>query len=668
MLGVCYYPEHWPQEQWARDAARMVELGLTYVRIGEFCWSRLEPARGDLRWAWLDQALDTLGNAGLRVVLGTPTATPPRWLVAARPEILAWDEHGRPRGFGSRRHSCFSSPAWREESQRIVELVAGRYGEHAAVAGWQLDNEYGCHDTVLSYAPHCAPAFQAWLEARYGTVDALNQAWGTVFWSQEYTAFDQVLLPNLTVTEANPAHRLDYRRFSSDQVLSYHTMQAALVRARSPGRFISHNVMGFFDQFDHFALADDVDVCGWDSYPVGFTACMMDLDEATRARFVRTGHPDAAALNHDLYRSAIERSAGGGRMWVMEQQPGPVNWAPYNPAPPPGMVRLWTWEALAHGAEAVCYFRWRQMPRAQEQMHAALYRPDDAPAPARDEVARVARELAALDEAVPDWRQTPAVCAPVALLFDYEAAWALHIQPHGVGPSYLGLVRQCYTALRRLGVDVDMVRPGTSLDGYALVVAPTLPIVTEAAWAVLDGCDATVVLGPRSGARTDSFAIPDGLPPGPLQEALRLRVVQVDSVRPDTPGSVRWQGRDYPAGTWREHVESERMPEARFAADATPAIHDGAIFMRGDWHYLAFDPDEQLWMDYLEPLLEARGVATVRLPDTLRVRRRGPLTIACNVGEEAAQAPAPPDARFVLGGPDIGPHDVSAWLAPEAAS
>lgn len=678
MLGVCYYPEHWPRERWARDAARMVELGLAYVRIGEFCWSRIEPARGAFAWDWLDDAIEVLGSAGLRVVLGTPTATPPRWLVEEWPEILAWDAEGRPRRFGSRRHYCFSSPVWREESRRIVELVAGRYGAHAAVDGWQLDNEYGCHDTVVSYAPHCVPAFQDWLARRYRTIEALNQAWGTVFWSQEYAAFDQVPLPNLTVTEANPAHRLDYRRFSSDQVQSYHLMQARIVRARSPGRFIAHNVMGFFDQFDHFALADEVDVCGWDSYPLGFTACMMALDDAERVRFARTGHPDVAALHHDLYRSAVEQGARRGRMWVMEQQPGPVNWAPYNPAPAPGMVRLWTWEALAHGAEAVCYFRWRQMPRAQEQMHAALYRPDDAPAPARDEVERVAAELADLDREVPAWRRLPAARAPVALLFDYQAAWILDIQPHGVGPSYLTLVRQCYTALRRLGVDVDLIRSGAAIDGYHLVVAPTLPILGQEAWDALERGTATVVLGARSGSRTDSFAIPDALPPGRLQRALPIRVAAVDSVRPDMPGRVRWHERDHAAGTWREIIESALEPAARFTAapdggpdakndvgpDAKNDAGPGAVFAHGRWHYLAFWPGEAFWMDYLESLLAARGVATVRLPETLRLRRRGPLVFACNTSAEPATAPAPADARFVLGARTIEPHGVAAWLGP----
>ncbi len=183
MLGVCYYPEHWPQGFWAEDARRMRELGVSYVRIGEFAWSRLEPRRGDFHWDWLDRAFDVLGGAGLKIVLGTPTATPPKWLMDEHPDIAPVDEQGRPRGFGSRRHYTFSSPVYVRESARIVEALARRYGGHAALAGWQTDNEYGCHSTVLSWGPHDLAAFRDWLRRRYQSPDELNVAWGTVFWS-----------------------------------------------------------------------------------------------------------------------------------------------------------------------------------------------------------------------------------------------------------------------------------------------------------------------------------------------------------------------------------------------------------------------------------------------------------------------------------------------------
>ena len=660
MLGVCYYPEHWPEDAWAEDARRMADLGLTWVRIGEFAWSRFEPARGRFDWGWLDRAIDTLARAGLEVVMCTPTAAPPKWLVDERPEILPWDAEGRVRGFGSRRHVCLTSPAWREETERICAIVAGRYGRHAAVAGWQLDNEYGCHDTVLSYAPHCRTAFRDWLRQRHGTVRALNEAWGTVFWSQEYADFDQIDLPVSTVTEANPAHLLDYRRFASDQVAAYHRLQAGIVRSRSPGRFIAHNFMGFFTGFDHFAVGRELDVAAWDSYPLGFTDQRMGLDDGERARFARTGHPDAAAFHHDLYRAV-----GRGRWWVMEQQPGPVNWADHNPSPRPGMVRLWTWEALAHGAETVSYFRWRQVPFAQEQMHAGLHRPDGRPDDGAGEARRVAEELARIScppraaEPAPLAADGPASRrAPVALVYDYPAAWLFDIQPQGKGFDYRNLVMAFYTAARRLGLDVDVAAPGAELSGYALVMAPSLPIAEDAALAALRGTDAVMVLGPRSGSRTADFRIPPELPPGPFKAHLPLTVTRVESLPAGVPDEVCFHGRRYPVRRWRERLDG--------AASATAAYADGGVAAAaaGRWHYLGFWPDPEFLADYLERLLTARGVLTRRLPETLRLRRRDDLTFAFNYGGEAVRAPAPDGAEFVLGGPEIGAADLAAWRTP----
>ena len=212
-LGVCYYPEHWPEDIWATDAQRMAEAGLSWVRIGEFAWSRMEPKPGHFEWDWLDRAIETLGAAGLKVILGTPTATPPLWMLNKHPDMLAHDEAGTIRKFGSRRHYCFSHDGYRQEARRITRLMAERYGKNPYIAAWQTDNEYDCHDTAISYSPHAYSAFQDWCAQRYQSPDALNSAWGNVFWSMDYDSFDQLGLPNQTVTEPNPSHVLAFRRF-----------------------------------------------------------------------------------------------------------------------------------------------------------------------------------------------------------------------------------------------------------------------------------------------------------------------------------------------------------------------------------------------------------------------------------------------------------------------
>ena len=306
-LGVCYYPEQWPEALWAEDAQRMADLGLTWVRIAEFAWAKIEPSPGQFDWAWLDRAVETLGEAGLKVILCTPTAAPPKWLVDLYPEILPVAEDGTVRKFGARRHYCFSSPRYREEAARITRAVAERYGANRHVHAWQTDNEYGDHETIHSYSPAAEAAFRDWLRARYGTIDELNRAWGTSFWSMTYQGFEQIELPNNLVEEPSPTHRVDFMRFSSDQVRNFNRAQVEIIRALSPGRPVTHNYMNQHTDFDHWDVGADLDVASWDVYPLGGLVHGR-LSEADKARYLRVGDPDQTSFNHDLYRA--DRTGG----------------------------------------------------------------------------------------------------------------------------------------------------------------------------------------------------------------------------------------------------------------------------------------------------------------------------------------------------------------------
>jgi beta-galactosidase len=642
-LGVCYYPEHWPEDLWAADAARMAAMGLTRVRIGEFAWSRIEPEPGRYDWAWLDRAIGTLERAGLGVILGTPTATPPKWLVDTMPDMVAIDADGRPRNFGSRRHYCFSHLGYRGESARITRAVVDRYGQHPAITAWQTDNEYGCHDTAVSYSASAAAGFRDWLRTRYADIGALNRAWGNVFWSMEYRDFDEVDLPLTPVTEPNPAHVLDFRRYSSDQVVAFNRIQTDIIRAGSPGRDVMHNFMGFFTQFDHHDVGRDIDVAGWDSYPLGFLEQFW-FDDADKRAYMRQGHPDIAAFHHDLYRGTTT----GGRWCVLEQQPGPVNWARFNPAPLPGMVQLWTLEAMAHGAELTSYFRWRQAPFAQEQMHAGLLRPDSVDAPAADEVRAAAADMAAIGPIA-------AVQAPVALLFDYRGDWVTEIQPQGQGMRALRIAFDYYSALRRHGLDVDILAPGTPLDGYRMVVTPCLPILETAVAQQLAAFSGPVLIGARTASKTKDFAITGDLPPGPLQSLLPLKVTRVESLR----GGVSEAGDGFAVSRWLEEIETALPAEDRLADGR------GVVFAAGRARYVATWPEPAL-LDRLVARLSAEaGLAAQLLPEGVRIRRAAEVGFAFNYSAASAPTPLPAGAQLIRGALALPPAGVAVWRERE---
>ncbi|CUH22374.1 Beta-galactosidase [Jannaschia seosinensis] len=597
-IGTCYYPEHWPEDVWAEDARRMAELGLTWVRIGEFAWSKLEPRPGDYRWDWLDRAIDTLNGAGLSVVLGTPSATPPRWMLDRFPDMLAHDAEGRPRRFGSRRHYCFAHAGYREASANMARLLSARYGDR--VAAWQTDNEYGCHDTVLSWSPVARDAFRDWLRDRYGDMAALNDAWGNEFWSMAYEDFRQIDLPNLTVTEPNPAHSMAFRRFASDMVVRWNAAQVDAIREHSDAP-ISHNYMGRVTEFDHFATGRQMEIATWDSYPMGF---LLDrVPGGDKTAYLRQGDPDFQAFHHDLYRAV-----GRGRWWVMEQQPGPVNWAPWNPAPQPGMVRLWSWEAFAHGAEAVCWFRWRQFPRAQEQQHAGLLRPDSTEAPGFAEARQVAQELADAPDAA-------AAQVPVAMVFDYASQWAWEIQPQGAGFDHFDLCFRLYRTLRQLGLSIDILPPDTAaLEGYALTLVPAVARLSDPLRAAIAAAEGLVLTGPRTDLKDAEMAT--RVPLGPDLPDLPATSVLQETLPPDAPRPLKGGGH---VTLWLEHLETDAEIVERTEESSPLPI----LIRNGNRLHLAGWPDEVAASRILRSLAEEAGLEVHDLPEGVRLRDTG---------------------------------------------
>lgn len=522
LLGVDYYPEHWPESRWAQDARMMREGGLQVVRVAEFAWSKLEPRAGEYDFTWLDRAIQTLAAEQLRVVLGTPTASPPAWLVRAHSEILPVDVHGHRRDHGSRCHYCHTNATYRDFSRRIVSAMAEHYRNHPAVIGWQIDNEFGCHDSARCYCDECATEFRMWLEQKYKSLAALNDAWGNVFWSQTYDDWAHINLPNRTQTEANPSHVLDYDRFASEQVASFSQLQVSILRERVGTQFITTNCMADFSQIDYAKLAAPLDFISWDSYPIGYAervAPSFYMPDAARPQLAfDTGDPYVTGFGHALMAGLKP----GVPFWVMEQQCGNVNWGTYNPAPRPGAMRLWTWHALAAGADTVVYFRWRACLYAQEQMHSGLLRHDG-------ESAQGYRDLMALqsDQPFMDALRTASLRNEAAILVSYEDLWAFNLQPHNQDLTYWRHLFLYYSALQRAGVPCDLVSPNADLSQYKLVVAPTLFLSDATLAARLRAYveqGGVLALGVRSGFKTPTNRVTDEPLPGALRELVGATV------------------------------------------------------------------------------------------------------------------------------------------------
>jgi beta-galactosidase len=675
--GVCYFPEHWPREQWREQVTAMAEADVSVVRMGEFAWSVLEPQRGELSMDWLADAVELVADHGMEVILCTPTATPPKWLTEDRPSVLRETIDGTVQGHGSRRQYCSNSDAYRAETERIVGALAERFADTPAVIGWQADNEYGCHGTVRCYCANCARAFRSWLGDRYGSVAKLNEEWGTTFWSQRYTAFSEVDPPGPTPAEQHPSLLLDYARFANDSIVEYNRLQTDLLRAVNDDWFVTHNFMGDFRTLDPAPIAADHDHASWDSYPTGFVQDRRP-GEPTETE-LRAGDPDQVGLNHDLYDGI-----GAGPFWVMEQQPGDVNWPPYAPQPAEGAVRLWTHQAIAHGADVVSYFRWQRCREGQEQYHAGLRHADGTPDRGVREAGRVAAEFA---DTLPELGSPD---ADVALVHDADAMWAIDAQPHAPTFEYWSYLREYYAALRARGLQVDVIPPAAftgafssdrtvaaggepfeaaDADEYEAIVAPALHLVDERLADTIEAAvrnGTSLLLGARSGVKTLSNKL-HSRQPGPLSALAGATVERHESLPSQIETTLTYDGQAHQYRTWAEWLQpDEATTVGTYTAgpgDGAPAItsHDhgaGTVLYCGVW------PSSALADDLVTTVLEAAGLSVgERAPSGVRVLERDGHTWVLNFTEEVLEV-ADVDEPWLIGSDTVEPFDVAVTTTP----
>ena len=501
--GGDYNPDQWPEQTWLEDARLMREAGVNLVSLPVFSWPQLEPEPGVYDWGWLDRVIEILWGAGVKIDLATATATPPSWLVRNHPEMLPWNEQGQRLEFGSRQAYCPSSPVWREHVARMSRAMAERYGEHPALALWHVSNEYGDH-VARCWCPESSAHFRRWLEARYGDLEGLNEAWGVNVWGQRYTAWEHIEVPRQATGPVNPTHLLDFERFSSDALLELFQLEIDVLREVTPDIAVTTNFMSLLRDLDYWDFATVEDLVTDDAYP----------DPADPHAHV------PAALNYGLMRSLK-----GGRPWLLlEQAASAVSWREVNVPKAPGQMRIDSLQAIAHGSDGAMFFQWRQAKYGQEKFHSAMLGH-------RGEASRSFQETKAFGAELQ--RLAPVrgtrVRSRIALVVDWDSWWGSSATESLPSQrlNWLAQARAWSAALYELGHPVDTVRATGPFDGYDVVVVPNLYIADVAQASALADYVAGgghLVVGPFSGVVDATEKVHDGGAPGPLRELLGVEV------------------------------------------------------------------------------------------------------------------------------------------------
>ncbi|MEU0741950.1 beta-galactosidase [Streptomyces sp. NPDC006134] len=643
LFGGDYNPEQWPEETWHEDVRLMKDAGVNSVTLGVFSWSKLEPQPGERDFGWLDRLMDLMHGNGIGVVLATPTASPPPWLGRLHPETLPRDEDGRIEWWGGRQHFSHSSAAYRRHAAAITEALAARYAHHPALTLWHINNEYCTYD----HGDEAAARFRTWLQARYGTLDALNTAWGTAFWSQGYGDWEEVVPPRRAHYLKNPAQVLDFRRFTSDMLLECFTAERDIVRRHTPHLPVTTNFMPLWFGQDAWRWAEEEDVVSVDLYP---------------------DPRDPLGAQHGALVQDMTRSQARGPWMLMEQATGQVGWRHVNPPKPRGLNRLWSLQAVARGADAVCYFQWRQSRQGAEKFHSAMVGHAGEEGRTFQEVKRIGADLATI---APHVSGRP-VDARIAILHDWHSWWAATQEAR---PSrrvdHPEILRAWHRALWEANLPTDFAHPEHDLSAYRVVVVPQLYLLTDAA---IDNLLAHVrgggvlVCGFLTGVADQD----DRIRPGGMDARLRA----LFGIRTLHEWWPLEETETADCGDWRGTLWSEEI-EPDGTADETLAYRGGeldglpAVLRKGRAWYVSTLPEPEALRALLTRAAAEAGVRPVLdgLPAGVEAVRRGDVLFLLHHGRAPVTVDVPGTHRDLLTGETVtgrvtlGRHGV-AVLAP----
>ena len=649
LTGAYYYPEHWEESQWERDLKQMHELGFEFTHFAEFAWAQLEPQEGVYDFSWLDRAVALAAKYDLKVVMCTSTATPPVWLSRKYPEILLKSEDGTVQDHGARQHASFASPVYRKLAYRMIEELARHYGNDSRIIGWQLDNEPAVQ---FDYNQAAEEAFREFLKEKYHhNIQELNAAWGTAFWSEVYSQFEEITLPKTAQMFMNHHQILDYRRFAAKQTNDFLNEQCRLIKKYAKNQWVTTNYIPDYDK-GHIGGSKDLDFVSYTRYMV------YGDNEGIGRRGYRVGNPLRIAMANDFFRPV------NGTYGVMELQPGQVNWGSINPQPLPGAVRLWLWSVFAGGSDFICTYRYRQPLYGTEQYHYGIVGTDGVTVtPGGREYEQFMKEIRSLRKDYRPKEDKPETYLKrkTAILWNPENYWSIDRQKQNATWNTFAHVDKYYRTLKSYAAPVDFISEEKDFSQYPVMIVPAYQLADKelvARWKKYVEEGGNLVLTCRT-AQKDRFGRLPEAPFGSMIDELTGNHMEFyDLLLPQDPGQVKMDGKVYTWNTWGEILQPGASNEVW--ATYTNELYEGkpAVTFRklgkGSVTYIGVDSsDGALERQVLDKLYSRLQIEVMNLPYGVTMEYRNGLGIVLNYSDQPYQFALPQGAKVLIGTPNI---------------
>lgn len=664
-VGAYYYPEHWPEEQWERDIKRIAELGFEFTHFAEFSWSRLEPEEGRFEFDWLDRCVALAGKYGLKVIMCTPSPTPPAWLTQKHPEILIVTEEGFQVKHGMRLNANGANPVYQQYIQRIAEKLADHYGNNPVVCGWQLDNEPH-YEGLYDFSPFAKTGFQEWLRNKYGSIQKLNKAWGAAFWSYEFNNFEQIDLPNKNERNNNPHAKIDFKRYTADALASSLRFQSGVLKNKiSGGQWITSNFAyyKFLPSVDLFRSKNDLDFA---SHTMYLLSTALNYPDGSLAH--RLGSGMELSFSNELARSV------NGYTGIMELQPGQIDWGAWNSQPLPGAVRMWIWHCFGLGDKFVCTYRFRQPLFGAEQFHKGIMEPDGVTvSPGGMEYVKAIQEIKSLKKLNKEETDTPPELASrnTAFLWKQDNLMSLETvkltQQWDTWDHYYTY----YQKLKTMGAPVTFLQECDDFDAkkFPFMVAPAYEMVDNdliSKWKkyVLDG--GNLILTTRSGMKDNNSHLWEALLQQPMWDLIGAKVDYFDQLSPAYKANVIFEGKTYEWSSWADILTPRSNTEiwsthADQFYTGKPCIVKNKIGKGSVYYIGVVSKDKQLEKEVLRKIYTENGASILDLPDYVFTEFRDGYWITVNYTSEVIAAPIPGSGKIVIGTEKVAPGEVVVW-------